>query len=63
VTKKPPADALVANLRDAEAARAKGNTKKADEKLNDYRRRVQAEIGKSITAERGTILIELSRGL
>jgi probable HAF family extracellular repeat protein len=63
VTNNKVADALVGNLRDAEAARAKGKTKPAEDKLNDYRRRVQAEVGKSITAERGTILIGLSRSL
>jgi len=63
VTKKPVVDALVANLRDAEAARTKGKTKQAEDELNDYRRRVQAEIPKSITAERGAILIGLSRAL
>jgi probable HAF family extracellular repeat protein len=63
VTKKPVVDALVANLRDAEAARTKGKTKQAEDQLNDYRRRVQAEVGKSITAERGSILIGLSRAL
>jgi probable HAF family extracellular repeat protein len=63
VTNNKVADALVANLRDAEAARAKGKTKPAEDKLNDYRRRVQAEVGKSITVERGTTLIGLSRSL
>jgi probable HAF family extracellular repeat protein len=63
VTNNKVADALVGNLRDAEAARAKGNAKKAEDKLNDYRRRVQAEVGKSITAERASILIELSRSV
>jgi hypothetical protein len=63
VTNNKVADALVANLRDAETARAKGKTKQVDDKLNDYRRRVQAEVGKSITAERGSILIELSQAM
>ena len=63
VTNNKVADALVGNLRDAEAARAKGKTKQAEDKLNDYRRRVQAEIGKSITGERGSILIGLSQAL
>ncbi|HMI48604.1 MAG TPA: hypothetical protein VK481_08050, partial [Gemmatimonadaceae bacterium] len=63
VTKTKVADALVADLRDAEAARAKGKTKQAEDKLTDYRRRVQAEVGKSITAELASILIGLSQAL
>ena len=54
---------LVKDLRDAEEARAKGNAKQAEAKLNDYRRGVQVQVGKSITAERGSMLIGLSQAL
>jgi hypothetical protein len=63
VTSTKVADALVANLRDAEAARAKGKPKAVEADLNDYRHGVQAQVGKSITAERGSILIGLSQAL
>jgi hypothetical protein len=63
VTNSNVADGLVADLRDAEAARAKGKPKQVDAALNDYRHGVQAQIGKSITPERGSILIGLSQAL
>ena len=63
VTSSKVADALVKDLRDAEEARAKGNARQAEAKLNDYRRGVQAQVGKSITGERGSILIGLSQAL
>jgi hypothetical protein len=63
VTNSKVADGLVADLRDAEAARAKGKPKQVEAALTDYRHGVQAQIGKSITAERGSILIGLSQGL
>jgi hypothetical protein len=63
VTNTKVADALVADLRDAEAARAKGKPKAVEADLNDYRHGVQAQVGKSITAERGSILIGLSQAL
>jgi hypothetical protein len=63
VTKSKVADDLVADLLDAEAARAKGKTKQADAKLNVYRQGVQAQVGKSITAELGSTLIVLSQAL
>ena len=63
VTKTDVADALVGYLQDAEQARAKGKARQADAKLDDYRHGVQAQIGKSITAERGSILIGLSQAL
>jgi probable HAF family extracellular repeat protein len=63
VTNTEVADALAADLSDAEAARAKGKPKQVEAALNDYRHGVQAQIGKSITSERGSILIGLSQGL
>lgn len=63
VTNSEVADALVADLRDAEKARAKGKAKQAEANLNDYRHGVQAQVGKSITGERGSILIGLSQAL
>lgn len=63
VTNSKVADGLVADLRDAEAARAKGKPKQVDAALNDYRHGVQAQIGKSITSELGSILIGLSQAL
>jgi uncharacterized membrane protein len=63
VTNTKVADALVADLRDAEAARAKGKPKAVEADLNDYRHGVQTQVGKSITAERGSILIGLSQAL
>jgi hypothetical protein len=63
VTNTKVADGLVADLSDAEKALAKGKPKQADAALNDYRKGVQAQVGKSITAERGSILIGLSQGL
>jgi hypothetical protein len=63
VTNSKVADGLVADLRDAEAALAKGKPKQVEAALNDYRHGVQAQIGKSITAELGSILIGLSQGL
>jgi hypothetical protein len=63
VTNSEVADALVADLSDAEKASAKGKPKQVETALNDYRHGVQAQVGKSITAERGSILIGLSQGL
>ena len=63
VTKTQVADDLVAALTDAEAARAKGKPKQVEAKLSEYRQGVQAQVGKSITAERGSILIALSQAL
>jgi probable HAF family extracellular repeat protein len=63
VTNSTVADALVADLSDAEKASAKGKPKQVEAALNDYRHGVQAQVGKSITAERGSILIGLSQGL
>jgi uncharacterized membrane protein len=63
VTNSKVADALVADLSDAENASAKGKPKQVEAALNDYRHGVQAQVGKSITAERGSILIGLSQGL
>jgi HYR domain-containing protein len=63
VTKSKVADELVAYLRDAETARARGKTKQAEAALNDYRQGVQAQVGKSITAERGSVLVGLSQRL
>lgn len=63
VTKTKVADALVATLREAEEAGAKGKPKQVEAKLNDYRQGVQAQVGKSITAELASILIGLSQAL
>lgn len=63
VTKADVANALVADLIAAEDARARGKTKQAEAKLADYQHSVQAQVGKSITAERGSILIGLSQAL
>ena len=63
VTNTKVADALVADLAAAEAASAKGKPKQAEARLDDYRYGVQAQIGNSITAERGSILIGLSQAL
>jgi hypothetical protein len=63
VTNSKVADALVADLSDAETASAKGKPKQVEAALNDYRHGVQAQVGKSITAERGSILIGLSQAL
>lgn len=57
------ADALVKDLREAEVARAKGNARQAEAKLNDYRRGVMAQVGKSITGELGSMLAGLSQAL
>jgi probable HAF family extracellular repeat protein len=63
VTNSKVADALAANLRDAEEARVRGKEKQAEAKLDDYRHGVQAQVGKSITADRGSLLIGFSRAL
>jgi uncharacterized membrane protein len=63
VTNTEVADGLVAHLSDAEKAAAKGKPKQVEAALNDYRHGVQAQVGKSITAENGSILIGLSQGL
>jgi hypothetical protein len=63
VTNSKVADGLVADLRDAEAAGVKGKPKQVEAALTDYRHGVQAQIGKSITSERGAILIGLSQAL
>ena len=57
------ADGLVADLRKAEDARATGKTKQANEWLTEYRKGVQAQVGKSITAEKASILVGLSQAL
>jgi hypothetical protein len=63
VTSTKVADALAADLSDAEKASAKGKPKQVEAALNDYRRGVQAQVGKSITSEHGSILIGLSQAL
>jgi probable HAF family extracellular repeat protein len=63
VTNSKVADALAGDLSDAEKASGKGKAKQLEAALNDYRHGVKAQVGKSITAERGSILIGLSQGL
>jgi hypothetical protein len=63
VTNSKVADGLVADLRKAEDARATGKTKQAVEWLTEYRKAVQAQVGKSITAEKESILVGLSQAL
>ena len=63
VTNKGVADDLASDLAEAQQARANGKTKQADAKLKDYRATLQAQTGKSITAERAAILIGLSQAV
>ncbi len=63
VTNSKVADGLLADLRKAEDARASGKTKQANEWLTEYRKGVQSQVGKSITAEKASILIGLSQAL
>jgi hypothetical protein len=57
------ADGLLVDLRNAENARPSGKTKQANEWLTEYRKGVQAQIGKSITAEKASVLIGFSQAL
>jgi len=63
VTNSKVADGLLADLRNAAQARANGKTKQANEWLTEYRNGVQAQVGKSVTAEHASILIVLSQTL
>jgi hypothetical protein len=63
VTNAKVADGLLADLRNAEQARATGKTKQAVEWLTEYRKGVQAQVGKSITAQKASVLIGLSQAL
>ncbi len=63
VTKAGVAADLAADLGRAADARASGKTRQAEAALQDYRQTLQAQTGKSITADRAAILIELSRAL
>jgi hypothetical protein len=63
VTNSKVADGLILDLRNAEQARAKGKTKQASEWLTEYREAVQAQVGKSITAEKASVLIGFSQAL
>ncbi len=63
VTNSKVADGLLADLGKAEDARASGKTKQANEWLTEYRKGVQSQVGKSITAEKASILIGLSQAL
>jgi hypothetical protein len=63
VTSSKVADGLVADLRNAEQARAVGKTKQAVEWLTEYRKGVQAQVGKSISGDKASILIGLSQAL
>ena len=63
VTNSKVADGLLADLRNAEQARATGKTKQAVEWLTEYRKGVQAQVGKSITAQKASVLIGLSQAL
>lgn len=63
VTDSKVADGLLADLRKAEDASATGKTKQAAEWLTEYRKAVQAQVGKSITAERASVLIAFSQPL
>jgi probable HAF family extracellular repeat protein len=63
VTNKGVADDLAGDLAQAQQARENGKTKQADAKLKDYRATLQAQTGKSITAERAAVLIGLSQSV
>jgi hypothetical protein len=63
VTNSKVADGLLVDLRNAEQARATGKTKQAVESLTKYRKGVQAQVGKSITAEKASVLVGLSQAL
>ncbi len=63
VTNSKVADGLLVDLRNAEQAGAAGKTKQAVEWLTEYRKGVQAQVGKSITAEKASVLIGLSQAL
>ena len=63
VTSSKAADGLVADLSKAEQARAMGKTKQANDWLTEYRKGLQAQVGKSITAQKASVLIGLSQPL
>jgi uncharacterized membrane protein len=63
VTNSKVADGLLADLRKAEDARATGKTKQALDWLTEYRKGVQAQVGKSVTAEKASVLIGFSQAL
>lgn len=63
VTNGRVADGLIDHLRDAEKDRARGKRKQAEEELSAYRHDVLTQVGRSITRERGSILIALSLAL
>ncbi|HJQ52724.1 MAG TPA: hypothetical protein VJ825_02665 [Gemmatimonadaceae bacterium] len=63
VTSSKIADGLVADLNKAEQARTMGKTKQANEWLTEYRKGLQAQVGKSVTAGNASVLIGLSQAL
>jgi hypothetical protein len=63
VTNSKVADGLLADLRKAEDARATGKAKQAVEWLAEYRKAVQTQVGKSITAEKASVLVGFSQAL
>jgi hypothetical protein len=63
VTNSKVADGLLADLRKAEDARATGKTNQALNWLTEYRKGVQAQVGKSVTAEKASVLIGFSQAL
>jgi hypothetical protein len=63
VTSSKVVDGLLADLRKAEDARASGKTTQANEWLTEYRKGVQAQVGKSITADKASVLIGFSQAL
>jgi hypothetical protein len=63
VTNRRVAADLIDHLRDAEKDRTRGKRKQAEQELSDYRHDVLTQVGRSITRERGFILIALSLAL
>ena len=63
VTKKSVEEFLCKKLEQAEKEAAKGHTKQHDKKLADYRKRLDKETGKSVSAADAALLTKLSLAL